>query len=368
MLHGLRKAYPHAKKAWNKVQDYKKQRYINRTKVMAAESASKRRKFGGSLGQQIHSGSGSRSCTVSLGSAKHAGRTLGRFNMLVQTGGIFSSNAGLQSVYTVACGGTFSQILTSTAAPTIAQGPVSYYDMNPYRKVTGSNHIGNAIPSNDKVVLVQQHIKLNIANMESASCTVFVYVMSAKKNHSTHFDFAMVDGLNADALGNTAQTLNAPGVTAGAVVGLANYGVVGMKPQMSSTFRSLFKVHKVIRLNLGAGAEEEINVVAKVNRMLDRLFLSNQSGTNIYVGNTSIVLGIIQYGQIVDDVTISNAATFGSSRIGIVQTMRTTLAAVKDNAARINFQEALTQLPVGAAVNKQNIVNSVDVVDFIKQS
>lgn len=259
----------------------------------------------------------------------------------------------------------FATGLTATVSPTLTTN-IGVAQMNPYLTNTGSAILASTVtPLEDRFMLRSMSLQTSMSNLSGVGCVIDLYVVTPKMTTNTSPASAVNGGFQNEAFGQAAANQpNAGSVTAGAVAGYENLVDPHTYPMESPLFKKMYKVLNVQHIVL-AGSETHIyNLNITLDKVVkkDQNFVYSTQGTNNVANQTIIVFGLIR-GQVVDDTTAGaglDIATYGQAKVGMVTQVKYHASAVTGNAARLNTNRALINVPFGAALAKQTLTDVVD--------
>jgi len=313
---------------------------------------------------QMHSGVGHSSMSVRLNPPVRK-KTAGKWVYTQQNQSFLTSDAGTQNTTVVLSGNAYSQMMTSTATPTVHQTAINMFDMNPYAKPSGSGVIPSTTAVQDKLIILKNNFVMDLSNMSNEAVFLEFYVITPKSNHSQLVTDCWEQGLVDASFGATAQAFNTHAIPAGAAIGRTNIAMVGQHPTASPLFRKTWKILKVKKLSLAAAAIERFSFNVTTNKLIDKSFLTRTAES--YLKGTTVQILVLQHGQVIQD-TVAVKATYSSSKVGFVLTHKLTCCAIKDQASRQNFNESYSSIPILASLAEQSLMTNDDDVDMGRQA
>jgi len=238
---------------------------------------------------------------------------------------VVNGSEGIQALGVLKNIGTKFQMLgtTSTARGDPARDADSYYDLNPYRNLTGSAIFPTqaASPgagySSDKIMYKYVSGTVSALSMASIAQKVdILWCMCKKDSNDSPIDtwdnilFSMRMGTTpAVPASVTTSTTATPG--AGAMTN------PGAHPQQLVAWREMWRVIHTERLLLQPGDQVDINFFFRINRLIDKINIDRSVST--YMANYTIVPIVIQLGGlfgIFDTGATATEVTYGATKVG----------------------------------------------------
>lgn len=306
----------------------------------------------------------------------------GKLTWTTNTSGTLGANAGQQSCVNLCYYGTTSQWMLSTGTSTTLFGqPISamrYFDINPSDATTGSATLaGTTKPATDKLVLTRVQHKMKICNFSSAPMTTWIYCLESVSDHN----LSPVDAFgSATAVDDGSGSIGAAGfipssVSTGGSIGYPNIQFPGNNPANLSTFKKLWRVKHVHRVDLTGGAEEDYSMTLKMNLIGDanRLIeLQNNAWTQAAASWTAgsivtqyprgcVAVMSIQLGGVVKNLETGNPTT-SSTDIGFLINGVHHFKPMKNQISKLNANLAYDQVTTGSALSNQGVITTQDVV------
>lgn len=318
----------------------------------------------------VHSGIGTSAVHINLHkSVKH--HSVGVVTYVRNRQYIIDCAAGQQKPQMVASFNTVTQWTQDVAYP-VGQNAVrnNLFSLNPGQTNVGSNYFNAAVvqPLNDRFINTSVEWTAMFTNVTSTPTRVDLYFFVAKKNGpSTQYPDGLLGvGMQTDALGRVASTMQASGVPAAPTVGYGSAFEWPIKPTDVPLLRSFFKLLKVKSLLLAGGAVEEVKCHIKVNKLFKRDVIQQMSSSNDFIPGTTVCVMAVVSGFPGIDVTAGNPANTVAStlgRVAVVDSTKWRLSCVKDSGpGRFNSEQVdYNNLFVGAGIANLRQINAVDV-------
>lgn len=285
----------------------------------------------------------------------------GQWNYIQSQPNVFGSASGLQAVTDGGSMGSVAQLNTSTGLGyTNFQGMAAIQQLNPYLSTTGSTvYPTQAIPLTDRYLLKTYNMRTEYTSWNNIAQTGWIYYVTPKRNTRTGPTSAWLAGNVALASGKAQQTFPATPATTGSLGGESpNYPY--STPLTSPTFKDLYKVLKVTKLHLPAGATKTINARFIVNKIIQDVVVEQAvSEGNLFLKDITVITLAVWMGQVVKDETIGVVGTpvFGKTQVGAISLCEYTCSAVDGNAGRLSNNIAVTNIPTGASLINLHEIN-----------
>ena len=293
-------------------------------------------------------------------------------------GGFVTGQAGLNTIGDIVTIGSVDQWLYGVGpSATIFGGnkgftPLIGFQAN--QTNTGGAFYGSVPqPASDKLFLSACNVKVGLCNMTSTSCTAWVYVFESLQNQENSPRDQWNRLTAADTLGRTFSAQPGAGLEAGGTIGYVNIGSLGITPNMTPDFKRAYKTLKVHRVNLAAGAQEDMDFMVKINQLGDvakyiaQNPLLTPSPATWVVGNIQnsyqrgcVSMLIVAKGQIVDDNTVANVVSTAAVRLGVTVLKEHIFKNVVASQDKFNLAAQSVQIGSGAALANQKTINIVD--------
>jgi hypothetical protein len=259
-----------------------------------------------------------------------------------------------------------NQLLVSTVGPNVLQLREALFDLNPATKLPGSALIpANNIPATDRIAVFRVRHNMLFTNFESTSVVLYLYYITPKKDVIPYADQAWATGLSAasgEGLNVAARTRAAPGVYGGTTVGSCSINDVFQKPGDCRVFTDLYRIIKVKKIKLAAGATEEVVSTVHVNKIVNRAAVQDNGVDNVK-GLTCQIMAVA-YSQVVDDQTagVNPTPTTGPVNIGYVGTSTYFCGMTAAAVNRVDDFFTQQQMAEAVAIANERIINVTDIV------
>jgi len=279
---------------------------------------------------------------------------------------LITSISGNQTITDLCSVNTTNQCYLSTGnSYGFWQNAVALENLNPYLLPTGGPYLTNAYPLNDRFVVKNNEINIELTNFSSVGAIIDIYILKPKKANKDFPTSIWRNGLAMEGVGQLAATGLGPGSGgASAQVGYQREYMVGVKPNASSQFRSYFKTCAVKNITLAPASTEILNIDILVNKVVKEVDLMEENNTNIiYRPQTSYSIMLVVRGCLVIDNTTSGSPTptYGPVKIGVITLARTQCGAVKGgNANRLAVNTIIDNIPSNATNANLTLLNEVD--------
>lgn len=264
------------------------------------------------------------------------------------------------------------------ASPT---GETAYFQLNPNGNISGPLITIRNNFATDRFFLSSCNWKASLTNFNSIASTVWIYCLKATQNHNFEPTSALAQAITQEGLGIATNTQPGPGTNSGGGFGIPTVATPGLTLRNVKNFSKFWKVQKVHRVDLAAGASEDVDFHVKMNQMgsiarfmdINPLFTTSSASwtaANLAVNYPSgcCAFVIATRGQVVRDQTLAGVKfpTFGDSSIGVIIDKIHHFYPVKDQANRVDFSTVYNQLPYGVNTAKQSTINEVDAIQSVQ--
>lgn len=286
---------------------------------------------------------------------------------------IISGSEGIQALGVLKSIGSRLQLLgtTSTARQDPLRDADNYYDLNPYKFLTGSGifptqaaSAGAAVAS-DKIMYKYVSGTLSVLGMESISQKVEVlWCLCKKDSNDSPFD-TWDNTLFSMRMGTTPAVPSAFTTGNTATPGAGTPTNPGAHPSQLPGFREMWKIIRSEKLLVQPGDQIDINFFFKINRLIDKINM-DRSVTN-YMGGYTIVPLIIQLGGLIGITETAQPSpavevTHGATKVGYHLRLVHTFQALPATA-RLPVTRFFPGAVVGAHTNAARYVEDTDEVD-----
>lgn len=289
----------------------------------------------------------------------------GRWHYSQNYSNLLVSNAGVQSFNTIAFTTTASQIITSTgAAYGTAQNLTALEQLNPYLTNTGSVLIPSTVtPLTDQFYILNVTITVEMTNISNVGIYCDLDVWQCKKLTNSDVSTLWIQGETNEGNGVPVGTLPPPGVSAGPNAGTPNVQYVGTKPTDVKLVRDFWKKVGAKEVFLSADSTLKLTIHIRMHKCIKcediRQYLTQPS--NFIPGSTFCVTTLHRGAIVADKTTALNPiATYGTTELGIITTVKYDMAPVRGNAGRLNEQYMADRVPSGTTIANQSTLNQVD--------
>lgn len=367
----VRSAMPYIKKAAGGVATLyygnKKRSVVVKRKVSRSSTKTRTKKKFGSSGDDQHSGIGTRNLVLRL-HPKLKGVTLGTWKFAQNYAGTLSGPAGEQAVQIMMGLCLTNQFTTDTATPNFGQIRANLFDLNTSRANTGSTLVPVvAKPSTDRMAVFHVRVNMMFTNLETVSTVLTLYFVTPKRDTPDLADTCWTKALTGEGLTKATRTRAAAGTYGATTAGTGSSVDVFAKPTNLAYFKTEYKVLKVIKLKMAAGATEEVNVSAHINKIVKLQMLLNS--TNECFKGLNIQMLAVAYGQVVHDTTAAGTfMTTAATKIGMVQTATYTCGLTKALSNKTDDFFTNQQIATGVAVANQGNIDIADVISGVDQA
>lgn len=301
----------------------------------------------------------------------------GRWDYIQNYQYILHSTAGVQAYNNLASINTIQQHLLSTGVGyTHAQNYVALQQLNPYNKITGSTVIpasgGISTPPTDIYYLLSAQVTVELTNLSNIGVYMDLDVWRATKLGQYDVGTLWVNGLIDEANGVVNAVKPGPGTLLGTAGGAATFDIVGEKPHQRKVVKDFWKHvgSKEIYMTGDSTYKVEIHIDMKKKIKIEDLLQYTAAGApNVYFPSTFQVTTIQRGAIVVDNTTIATPlATYGSTEVGCITTVKYVMAPVKGNAGRIREQYGVDRISAGAPLGNQKTVDQTDFATTANQA
>lgn len=276
--------------------------------------------------------------------------------------------SGTQAVSDAFCVGNIDQFVASTGAGyTVFQNFTAIQQLNPYLTNTGSVYLTpQTIPLTDRFLVKNITMKTTFASYADIDQTGWIYYLTPRVHCTSTPLTAWTNTGGQLSAGRAAMTFPPAGSTVGTSGStLPTYPYE--TPIRSSTFHKLWKILKVVKVQLASGSHQIINATFRVNK----IYKHDHSATDLtegsrYMPGMTIFVMPVWLGQVVLDrtVAITPIPTWGITRVGCITVNEYTCSSVSGNAGRLSLAIETTNIPTNAtAANLQQINEDTGAVD-----
>lgn len=249
-----------------------------------------------------------------------------------------------------------------------------WFSYDPYMLATGSkDSAGNVvIPAANYSTGCMEHVKdvtrLMLTNTTNIGQYHRVYVIECIRNTNQGPLTMWSDGLVREGMGKGTIVLPGAGGSGGSSAGYLTPSIVHCYPNESREFKRYFKIRKVTKVYLAAGATEELIFDIKVGQKQQREYVQKAYDGGVEWLKGSYCIFNVCYGTAVIDETAggTNQPTYGAVEYAAVTNTTTHLRAVEQkrkNAVLLGY----AQIPSNTANADAKIINMQDVVDSLKK-
>ena len=341
-----------------------------------------RTKEEGEHGNNIHSGVQNWGSKVMINKLSHKSVEFhqGRVTYQQVTSGLSGSAAGVQGCSLLDAVGTVNQWLTSSGTAlnyyATPYSETGFFKLNPNGNIAGPLISVTNQLATDRFFLSSVNWKASVTNFESIASTCWIYVCKSVCNHNFEPAAALGQAITQEGLGLAVGTQAAAGASSGGTYGVPGITFPGVTPGNIKNFNKFWRVKKVHRIDLAAGATEDVSFHLRMNQMgsiarfIDINPTFTTSAASWTVANTTVnypsgscAIFIVVRGSPVRDRTAAGVGfpTYGSSSLGFIIDKIHHFYPVKDQAARIDFDTGYNQLPA-AAIADQKTINEIDAI------
>lgn len=286
--------------------------------------------------------------------------------------GIISGEAGKQAVSWCTAIALNDQLSTSSGLGyNLFQSFQSIFDLNPYRKTTGSNLLeANRVPLTDKFLLKKVEYDLEFTNLTNASVTLDLYFITNKIATDQDPAGIWANGMAEEAQGLNTMNFPIPGGGNGAI-GYNVFQNPFTDPNECKTFKKFCKILKHTTFQMGPAAVEVYKTNVIYNKIINLQVVTKDlaDGRKAHAGIGIYVLALAR-GQPVKDLTAPEAPrmTYAQTQIGFCNRSRYCCYSISGNAGRLDVTTAVTNIPFGLSkanqgfIDVEDHINPIDVV------
>jgi len=335
---------------------YRSVRLVGRLSALIAD-VSPVVKGWGSFGDDQHSGIGQRSATISLNN-RLKGRGVGTWKLAQNYALTITSTAGNQAAMELGGVCLLNQFIANSPLPNSNQVKQALFDLNYSRAISGSSLIpAQAVPATDRMCVYNVRSQMMFTNLGSASAVMTLYVLVPVGDTNVLPLQCWNTFLGDEDLTVPLRGRAAPGnYGIASVVGGGTPEDVFAKPTDMAGFKKVWRVKKVMKMRMAAGATEEVNITYRINRVVDRAKIL-ASGREAIKG-LSVNLFATVYGQPVHDFTTGAGPqniTTAATKIAMVQT-NTFFCGMTAKAAASRLDSYFTNQQITSGVSNANQV------------
>lgn len=272
------------------------------------------------------------------------------------------TQAGQQSPQDLFFYGTYNQFIGGTStpnAPAVFEATNPYFSLDINRTTTGSDWAAaNAEPLGDNIFWKTLQMEIDVGSFSACPIYLDLYILTPKKDLESGEGPAETF---VASLANAGQGItNEADAAAGAVSaapGAITATHVGVKPNSTKLFNQNYRILKVKKVTLAAGAQERVNISVKMNKVCKQDAMD--ASCRYIKGQTICVMSVIR-GGLVFDKTTAQVATFGNVEAGVVCNAKLHFHPINGTAARINTAFGQRLYPVGATNANQKFLANDD--------
>jgi len=317
-------------------------------------------------GDDVHSGINTNRINLVLHkSLKH--KTLARWKFAQISSSNFTARAGEQGVTILWGINHRNNFLTNAANPSSIEIFRNLFELNNNRQVTGSNFIPAQMPDADRMCVFHCTVTHMLTNMSTIPVVMYLYYVTPKRDSLVFCDTLWGNACATE--GMTVANHVSPGAgvyNAGATWGSTLNTDWHNKPDYYKNWNTFFRIMKVKKVVLAAGATQELVIRVAVNKLVNREQLTNSVNDNVR-GLTVDCLATI-YGAAVEDVTAgANIATIGAAKVASVVRKHWTCGQIKDGSARVDDAFVYQQIPFNSSIANERQVDAVDAIAPVEQ-
>lgn len=318
-------------------------------------------------GDDIHSGVSGDVVFVKIGSQKYKKGRGAPIKLLSQSSYLCSTTAGSQNVRYLSVKGTTQDWLSTVTD--VSNGHVTqggWFAADPFQKSTGSEDVsGNVVlPAGSlktqSMVHCEDVTSLMINNATTIGQYHDIYVIECIKNCNQDPVVIWNDGLNRQGMGLGSIAPPSAGGVGPIAGGYLNAGIVGTYPTEVREFRKFFKIRKVKKIFLAAGATEEIKFVVKINQTYTREYIQKLQDELITIPKGAyFVLDVCHATPVLDVTDGARQVTYGPVEYLVLNTTTTHLRSTpvtKKNAVTYG----LSYVAAGANTTNSKQITVVD--------
>lgn len=323
-------------------------------------------------GDDVHSGLASDWINITLNKPLK-GKTQAKYMFFQNYAGKLTDAAGNQGATVMGHIASLSQLITTTS-PQSAPATVNpdqiaqaLFDLDPNQTNTGSNLINTSVaPPNQRIALYKCRVNYMFTNFGNFAQTLVLYVVTPKQNTNTNAAQSWIDGFTKGGFGQAARARAVAGSYGATKTGIPTYQDHYIRPVDSQLFNKQYKILKVHKIQLAAGATEEVNMHVKINKICKKDVLTENNIS--YVKGLNVQILAVWYGQPVVDKTTSAVVTTAATEIGYFGTFKYTCGSLKSTVPNPYDAFANNQISYGATAPNQNFINMLDAVANVIQA
>ena len=196
---------------------------------------------------------------------------------------------------------------------------------------------------------------------------MYLYFVTPKKDASKYIDTLWSSTLTAEGLTLANRTRAAAGTYGGTAAGTALLTDVFQKPFDVAEVNEYYRALKVIKINLAAGASEEVIVNTYINRVVSKLRLDD-AGTADCIKNLSVQVLAVAYSQPVHDAGGTNCTTGSVKLVWLVLQLICVVCLKAVAAARADDMVTHQQMADNVAVANQVTIDINDAIAGVDQA
>jgi len=281
---------------------------------------------------------------------------------------VFNSIAGTQATPILAMG-TYEQInVSSGVSYTGLQSQVGVRLLNPTLGTAAGPYLGATTnPTTDAFVITDMFMDIELASWSDTAQTLHAYIYVAKAGVQDHIETLWARGLQQQGHGKGIMTL----LTAPLNLGVAGYGSriePKSSPQEANEYiKQAYTFKKKVEINLESGATHKmrLHIIANKRMKTSELDHATTNGDLTIGGLTTMIQWTLR-GAVVDDTTGVAKPTFASTKVGVITrntyVCRPVRSPIGDKTVGIHSYN----VPTGAALANQGMIDEIGDIDIVK--
>lgn len=283
---------------------------------------------------------------------------------------IFNGAEGIQGVFAPRCFFSTQSFVgpTSNSRNTQNQMGVTWFQMNPDAKSTGSSYVTAGTTTDSRINILKAHHDMEFVNMENLATTVWVYFFVCSKNTSKTPLQIWSDAITNQSQGQSNLVPSIVTTSNVAVTGATSINVVGNFPN-DAMMKKYWRLLTCKKFVLQGGDTHKLEYEMYVNKQVLYSEINEAANADgaLYYRGLSVFPLIITKGSLagISDPQGPTEVTYGKTKVGCVMSNKYTLSVPKEPpSAPIVIGKY--DLVVGSHTEK--IINDVDVSDNVNMS
>lgn len=285
---------------------------------------------------------------------------------------MLNGQSGAQTCTNIVYPMSLSKLLVSTGSSYgIIDNDVALEQLNPYLNTVGSTYLPQTLPLNDRFIVKNCTLELEMTSLSAVGCYLDVYVVQCKKACKQDPLYMWNQGLGIQSEGQSVF-VNPPIGVGPFAPGYPTKDIPHAKPGESKLFSQYYRILKVRSFQFTGNSSMRFNIDIGINKVIKMETVRQYVTDGITHQPGSFAIFTVQRGSVVEDTTPSGPynglPTYGTTKIGYVLQERYNMCGVMGNTGRLNVSTVVDTLPNGQTLANQSLLNEVDVSALLSNS